>query len=452
MEELCHNAIGIYVGSFDPFHKGHQAICDYLLDNKIISMIYVLGNAPSKFKPNRSSLNHRINMINLQLKTSKNIGNGTIIVSDEPADNVILKLSESPLHNLCLILGSDRYLDCVEKNKRPLGKNSGISDKFDQYIVVQRNGSKDLHIDTKNIRSASFFDKPCRIFNTVEFQESSSTDVRDGNMNLVCEKTKQYIQKHHLYETERIKKIFPIHDQLTLCDGLSGNSTYRIVIKEAIDQISTQYVKFGYRCDVKSQIDAYQYFGKINAKYIEPNILIMSEAKGYSLTDVLNDVHMNLQPREFARVGCAIGRFIKNFHMSKTFETNVFEHKFYQKIVQQCTESPELERFKIDPGIFHLIHGDLSPNNIFIDIHTMEVTLIDLDKFVEKSKTGGSAMYEYFQLLSGINWNCNKQSNIDNFMRGFVTGYGDCGDVASDHVYKMCREYWAMKGSLMLMI
>lgn len=458
MQRIKYVNIGIYIGSFDPFHRGHQAICDHLIDdvernpfmdNECVTKIYILPNVPSKSKPNRSKLEHRIDMISLQLDGSKNYGDGTIIVSPEPADQIVTELRKDPMNRLSLIIGSDRYFECIDKNKRPLGQSSQMEDKFDRYIVIQRRGLKDRRIDIHNKNSAMFFNRPCKIYTNVEFQDGSSTDVRSGALSLVNSDVIQYIQNNHLYEISRIQKIFPSHKQLSLCESLSGNSVYQIVVMEGDVEV-TKYVKIGYHDDMKQQVDAYDYFGDLKAEYVDNNILVMEKASGYRLTDILNDKFTSLQFYKFAEVGEAVGKYIKKLHMTQTFDTDVFRSKFYEKICKQCSTSSDLSQFKTDPGRFRLVHGDLSPNNIFVDPLTMKVTLIDMDRFVDTCKSGGSASYEYFQLLSGINWVCHKYINLDNFRRGFISGYGDCRDVAPDHVYRICKELWCKKGSLMV--
>ena len=54
--------IGVYVGTFDPVHKGHTHVIDYLLSNKIVDRIIVIPTINYWDKTPQSPLKDRINM------------------------------------------------------------------------------------------------------------------------------------------------------------------------------------------------------------------------------------------------------------------------------------------------------------------------------------------------------------------------------------------------------
>ena len=55
--------IGVYVGSFDPFHKGHENIIYHLLNKKYIDKVIIIPTLSYWDKNIKTSLNDRINMI-----------------------------------------------------------------------------------------------------------------------------------------------------------------------------------------------------------------------------------------------------------------------------------------------------------------------------------------------------------------------------------------------------
>lgn len=235
--------IGIYAGSFDPFHKGHLAICSYLLREKqdlsntyLLKKLYILPNIPNKKKGNRSSLSDRIKIIEYELETLSNDLLQRIVVSPDDADSVVTSIKDKDDNHIVLILGSDRYFYYLNKNEL----NNEEHPKIDchSYIIIQRFGSNDKFIEN-SLEIRSFCDKPCYVLIDVPDQDTASTNVRFGDYSnrAICDKSIQYIQSHGLYEKERIVKAFPEfaefaefadfaekHIELYRTNGISGNS------------------------------------------------------------------------------------------------------------------------------------------------------------------------------------------------------------------------------------
>ena len=63
--------IGIYVGSFNPVHKGHIDVANKLIKNNYVDKIYIIPTLGYWNKNNLAPLNDRINM--LKLVCSSNI-------------------------------------------------------------------------------------------------------------------------------------------------------------------------------------------------------------------------------------------------------------------------------------------------------------------------------------------------------------------------------------------
>ena len=63
--------LGVYVGSFNPVHKGHIKIINHLLDNNYVDKILVIPTGNYWDKNDLEDIRHRINM--LKFYENKNI-------------------------------------------------------------------------------------------------------------------------------------------------------------------------------------------------------------------------------------------------------------------------------------------------------------------------------------------------------------------------------------------
>lgn len=56
--------LGVYVGSFNPIHKGHQQVMEYILKNQYVDKIVLIPTPNYWYKTNLISLDHRLAMAN----------------------------------------------------------------------------------------------------------------------------------------------------------------------------------------------------------------------------------------------------------------------------------------------------------------------------------------------------------------------------------------------------
>ena len=102
--------IGVYVGSFNPPHKGHKKIIDSLLSKKIVDRIIVIPTGNYWHKQNLLSIKDRINMLKyyendkIQIDTTYN---------DYEYTYQILRELSKPYNkeDLYLILGADNIIN-----------------------------------------------------------------------------------------------------------------------------------------------------------------------------------------------------------------------------------------------------------------------------------------------------------------------------------------------------
>ena len=101
--------LGIYVGSFNPVHKGHKFIADYVIENDYVDKVLMIPTESYWDKTGLINLNHRLNML-------KFCENENILVSSEYSSyeftNEILTALAEKLEDteLYLIIGADNLI------------------------------------------------------------------------------------------------------------------------------------------------------------------------------------------------------------------------------------------------------------------------------------------------------------------------------------------------------
>jgi len=172
--------IGVYVGSFNPVHKGHIHVANYLLENKYVDKVIMIPTLNYWDKKNLINVEDRINMLKFYendkiiIDTTHNKCKYTYEIMDN--------LKKEYGNNLYLIIGSDNL------EKLNLWKNANKIMK-NKIIVLKRN--KDDKIKKLN---ANFI-----IIDNWNPLKASSTEVRRGNTMLLDKKVYEYIKKKKLY-------------------------------------------------------------------------------------------------------------------------------------------------------------------------------------------------------------------------------------------------------------
>ena len=185
--------IGIYVGSFNPPHKGHLKIVNHLINNYLDKVIIIpTGNYWDKL--DLVSINDRINM--LRLYENENI------VIDKENNNIeytyqiLEKLSkENNEDELYLIIGADNiinfdkwknYQDILKYNLIILNRSNIDIIKYlyklnkkDKYIIV--NDLPNIDISSTMIRN--------------KIKEQDTKNI----LELIDENVYEYIEKNNLY-------------------------------------------------------------------------------------------------------------------------------------------------------------------------------------------------------------------------------------------------------------
>ncbi len=178
--------LGIYMGSFNPPHLGHQKIIEYLLKKKVIDHILLVPTLSYWDKNNLADIKDRINML-------KYYTNSRVLLDIEDSQYIytidllnILK-DKYPNDQLLPIIGADNIINFDKwKNYQELLKY--------QFIVMNRDNIN-IKPSLEKLGSNNFL-----IFDDFSSIPISSSELRENlNPEYLNPKVLKYIQKNHLY-------------------------------------------------------------------------------------------------------------------------------------------------------------------------------------------------------------------------------------------------------------
>ena len=178
--------LGVYIGSFNPVHKGHISLVQYLIDKNYVDEVLIIPTQNYWDKNNLVSIEDRINMLKL-LETDKIHIDSSY--NDIPyTSDLMNKLSSEINEELFLIIGADNLLRFDEWHNYKELLNYNI-------IVIPRNNI-DANALIKNLG-----DNKMTLVSNYKEMNISSTDIRNGkNREYLDTKVLEYIKKNNLYE------------------------------------------------------------------------------------------------------------------------------------------------------------------------------------------------------------------------------------------------------------
>ena len=181
--------LGIYVGSFNPVHKGHKYIMNYLLDKNIVDKIIVIPTGNYWDKQDLINIRDRINMLKFY-ESDKVLINETLNEINYTYE--ILKELEEEYKNdkLYLIIGADNI------PKFHLWKNVNQILKYKVIILSRDNIDIDKYINKFKNKDNFVVVKDFKKVNI------SSTQIRNNledNKELIDKKIYKYIKDNKLY-------------------------------------------------------------------------------------------------------------------------------------------------------------------------------------------------------------------------------------------------------------
>lgn len=186
--------IGVYVGSFNPVHKGHIKIVKHLIKNKYLDKVIIVPTGAYWDKQNLIDIIDRINMLKFYQNTN-------IIIDDKnnnlPYTYQLLDIlsKEYSNYDLYLIIGADNIINFDKwKNYKEILKH--------KLIIINRDDIDiKYYLNKHNIKNSI-------IVNDLPEIDISSTMIRDlitenkynELTNFIDEVIINYIQTKNLYK------------------------------------------------------------------------------------------------------------------------------------------------------------------------------------------------------------------------------------------------------------
>ena len=185
--------IGVFVGSFNPVHKGHIKIVEYLLE-KYLDKVIVIATGNYWNKTNLVDIKHRINML-------KNYQNDKIIIDEINNDKqytyeILENLKKQyPKDELYLILGADNIInfDKWYKYKYLLEENLIIINRDNINIkeYLEKFNKKDKFIITETL--------PNIMLSSTQIRKEITEKNYNSLNGKIDDKIIDYILKNNLY-------------------------------------------------------------------------------------------------------------------------------------------------------------------------------------------------------------------------------------------------------------
>ncbi len=188
--------IGLYFGTFNPVHKGHLDIANYIVEYTDIEQLWFIISPLNPFKKKAALLpdNYRYELVNLAIKNYNKLKTSNIefnLPQPSYTINTLYYLKEKhPEHNFVIIMGSDN-LSSFHKWKN----YEEILDDYEIY-VYPRSSSDGGKI--KNSEKVKFVNAPL-IEISSSFIRKSIKQGRDIR-KFLPDNVYKYISEMHFYE------------------------------------------------------------------------------------------------------------------------------------------------------------------------------------------------------------------------------------------------------------
>lgn len=178
--------LGIYMGSFNPPHKGHLKVINYLLRHNYVDKILVIPTLNYWDKNDLVDVNDRINMLKYFENDKIKIDNkyNKYIYTSE----LVKELAKEYDQELYLIIGADNIIHFDKwKNYQELLKYK---------IIVMNRDNIDIDKYIKKYKSNNFIS-----VSDYDYLKISSSELRDKlNKKYLDERVLKYIEEHNLYK------------------------------------------------------------------------------------------------------------------------------------------------------------------------------------------------------------------------------------------------------------
>ncbi len=179
--------LGVYIGSFNPPHKGHKKVINYLIDNNYVDNILIVPTMNYWHKQNLIDLSDRINML-------KYFENDHVTIDRENNQYIytveLLEVLKNKYLNdeLYLIIGADNLLS--------LDKWKNYQKLLEYPIIVMQRGNIDIKSVINKYANHHFI-----LIENFTFIDISSSKIRKELLNdYLDDQILDYIKNHNLYK------------------------------------------------------------------------------------------------------------------------------------------------------------------------------------------------------------------------------------------------------------
>lgn len=191
--------IGLYFGTFDPIHRGHINIVNFLIDNCLVEKVWfvVTPENPDKISNNLTDFIHRYEMVKIEVKDNNNLLASDVELKLERPNYTINSLryisNAFPDNNFSLIIGEDNLV-----NFKKWKDYKEIMNNFKIYVYPRKTK---LKRDMKLLMS-----------NNIEIIEAplidlSSTNIRNDKnyaKQFISDSIYKYITTNNLYKSNKV--------------------------------------------------------------------------------------------------------------------------------------------------------------------------------------------------------------------------------------------------------
>ncbi|QJR43963.1 nicotinate-nucleotide adenylyltransferase [Mycoplasma miroungirhinis] len=191
--------IGLYGGTFDPITKGHIKIAKHAIENLGLDKLIFIPVYVNPFKTKQKSVdcNHRYNMIQLILEDKMEVS-AFEINKKGPSytiDTLRYFKNKFPNDKLYFLFGSDN-LDTIHKWENV--------DEFNDLVELV------CYRRSDNINKANLKKYHIKIMNNTLYN-FSSTDYRQGNIEMVTKDVQNYIAENYLYFDDILRNTLSVN-------------------------------------------------------------------------------------------------------------------------------------------------------------------------------------------------------------------------------------------------
>ncbi len=180
--------LGVYIGSFNPVHKGHIKLVNYLLENNYIDKALIVPTSGYWDKTSLVDVEKRIDMLSIFENETIEIDrkHNSILYTYE----LMRELSKEYTDELYLIIGADNIIN--------FDKWKNYEELLKYKIIVMNRNSIDIDSYITKYNTPNFI-----VINDFDFIDVSSTEIRNNLDNEYLDKrVLEYIKNNNLYEKE----------------------------------------------------------------------------------------------------------------------------------------------------------------------------------------------------------------------------------------------------------